>query len=133
MAQVDRGFLSADAVVSLPLHPTQLYSVIDGLLLCFLTAAYFRVRSSDGSVVTLALLSYPITRFLIERLRGDEMGQFGTSLTIAQWISLGMFACGIVLAIKRPPVLKSLQNEDSRPQPATGSSLASSSSQGSSG
>lgn len=133
MAQVDRGFLSADAVVSLPLHPTQLYSVIDGLLLCFLTAAYFRVRSSDGSVVTLALLSYPITRFLIERLRGDEMGQFGTSLTIAQWISLGMFACGIVLAIQRPPVLKRLQNGNSRPQPATGSSVAISSSQGSSG
>lgn len=103
MAQVDRGFLPADAATSLAIHPTQLYSVIDGLLLCFLTAAYFRVRTREGSVVTLALLTYPITRFLIERLRGDEMGQFGTSLTIAQWISLGMFATGIILAVKRPP------------------------------
>ncbi|HLQ44490.1 MAG TPA: prolipoprotein diacylglyceryl transferase family protein, partial [Planctomycetaceae bacterium] len=105
-AQVQRGFLPAEAAGSLPIHPTQLYSVIDGLLLCLLTLAYYPVRSRDGSVVTLGLLTYPITRFLIERLRGDEMGQFGTSLTIAQWISLAMLAGGIGLAITRPPLLK---------------------------
>lgn len=105
-AQVQRGFLEATASASLPIHPTQLYSVIDGVLLCLLTLAYYPVRARDGSVVTLALLTYPITRFLIERLRGDEMGQFGTSLTIAQWISLGMLVGGIALATLRPPVWK---------------------------
>jgi phosphatidylglycerol:prolipoprotein diacylglycerol transferase len=107
-SQMQRGFLPDDATVSLPLHPTQLYSVIDGVLLCLLTLAYYPVRARDGSVVTLALLTYPVTRFFIERLRGDELGQFGTSLTIAQWISLVMLAGGIGLAIWRPPVLKSL-------------------------
>ena len=105
-AQVQRGFLPMDAAASLPIHPTQLYSVIDGILLCLLTLAYYPVRSRDGSVITLALLTYPITRFLIERLRGDEMGQFGTQLTIAQWISLGMLAGGIALATIRPPLWK---------------------------
>lgn len=104
-AQVQRGFLSSDAAVSLPLHPTQLYSVIDGVLLCLLTLAYYPIRARDGSVVTLALLTYPVTRFFIERLRGDEMGQFGTSLTIAQWISLAMLAGGFALATIRPPTL----------------------------
>ncbi len=103
IAQLERGFLPADAASSLPIHPTQLYSVLDGLLLCWLTWAYYPLRARDGSVVTLALLTYPITRFLIERLRGDEMGQFGTSLTIAQWISLLMLAGGIGLATIRPP------------------------------
>lgn len=105
-AQLQRGFLPDDAAASLPIHPTQLYSVIDGVLLCLLTLAYYPIRTRDGSVVTLALLTYPVTRFFIERLRGDEMGQFGTSLTIAQWISLAMFAGGIGLATMRPPLLR---------------------------
>lgn len=104
-AQFQRGFLPPDATASLPIHPTQLYSVIDGVLLCLLTLAYYPIRARDGSVVTLALLTYPITRFFVERLRGDEMGQFGTSLTIAQWISLAMLAGGIALAMVRPPTL----------------------------
>ncbi len=105
-AQLQRGFLPDDAAASLPIHPTQLYSVIDGVLLCLLTLAYYPIRARDGSVVTLALLTYPVTRFFIERLRGDEMGQFGTSLTIAQWISLAMLAGGIGLATIRPPLLR---------------------------
>lgn len=104
--QVQRGFLPDDAAASLPIHPTQLYSVIDGVLLCLLTLAYYPIRARDGSVVTLALLTYPVTRFFIERLRGDEMGQFGTSLTIAQWISLAMLAGGIGLATLRTPLLR---------------------------
>lgn len=108
-AQVQRGFLPEDAIASLPIHPTQLYSVIDGVLLCLLTLAYYPIRARDGSVLTLALLTYPVTRFFIERLRGDEMGQFGTSLTIAQWISLAMLASGIGLAMLRPPLLRRSQ------------------------
>ena len=104
-AQMQRGFLPADATTSLPIHPTQLYSVVDGVLLCLLTLAYYPIRARDGSVVTLALLTYPVSRFFIERLRGDEMGMFGTSLTSAQWISLTMLAGGIALATLRAPLL----------------------------
>ncbi|MFM9961562.1 MAG: prolipoprotein diacylglyceryl transferase [Planctomycetaceae bacterium] len=104
-AQMQRGFLPLDATASLPIHPTQLYSVIDGALLCLLTLAYYPLRARDGSVVTLALLTYPVSRFFIERLRGDEMGMFGSLLTSAQWISLTMLAGGIALATLRPPLL----------------------------
>ena len=58
---------------------------------------YGRVAVMVGAVVALALVLYPITRATIELLRGDELGQFGTSLTIAQWVSLGIFAGGLVL------------------------------------
>jgi phosphatidylglycerol:prolipoprotein diacylglycerol transferase len=80
----------------LPLHPTQLYSTLDALVLAFLTARYFRVRPANGAVLAVGWLTYPITRFLMEFLRGDELGQFHTSLTIAQWVSMGMFVSGVI-------------------------------------
>ena len=44
----------------------------------------------------MGMLTYPITRFSLEYLRGDEMGQFGTSFTISQWVSVGLFCGGLV-------------------------------------
>jgi phosphatidylglycerol:prolipoprotein diacylglycerol transferase len=37
-----------------------------------------------------------VTRFTVEFLRGDEIGRFGTSLTISQWVSLLMFFGAVV-------------------------------------
>jgi phosphatidylglycerol:prolipoprotein diacylglycerol transferase len=96
MALVERGFVGAAENVSLYLHPSQIYSSLNALLLAFLTHTYFRHRHKDGSVLTLTLLTYPVTRFLIEFLRGDELGKFNTSLTISQWVSLGLFSFGLV-------------------------------------
>ena len=96
-ALVNRGFLDPDASVSLPLHPTQLYSSFNAFVLAFVTATYFKRRSYDGAVVTLALIAYPISRFVIEILRGDEIGRFGTGLTISQCVSLAVLAFGIGL------------------------------------
>ena len=47
----------------------------------------------------LGWIAYPINRFMIEFLRSDEGGQFGTSLTIAQWVSLGLLATGIAFCL----------------------------------
>ena len=93
---VSRGFLERGQ--TLPLHPTQIYSTITAFLLAAATSLYFWRRSRDGSVLALGLVGYAIGRFVVEFLRGDELGQFGTSLTISQWISLGMFAAGLGLA-----------------------------------
>ena len=95
-ALMDRGFLPPDAVWTFPLHPTQIYSSINAFILMAVTAAYFHTRPKPGSVVALGGLLYPVSRFTIEFLRGDEMGQFGTSLTISQWYCIAMFAVGLV-------------------------------------
>lgn len=87
-ALVARGFLPPDATASLPLHPTQLYSVINALILAGITAAYFRYRPRNGAVLAVGFIIYPITRIIIELLRGDELGQFGTGLTISQLFSI---------------------------------------------
>jgi phosphatidylglycerol---prolipoprotein diacylglyceryl transferase len=95
-ALMSAGFLPPDATWTFPLHPTQLYSALNALVLAALTAAYFRTRPKPGSVAALGCLLYPVSRFLIEFLRGDEMGQFGTALTISQWYCIGLFGVGLV-------------------------------------
>lgn len=94
-ALVVRGLLDENAACSLPLHPSQLYDATSALLLALFTWAYYPYRRWNGEVVALGWIAYPINRFLIEFLRSDEPGQFGTSLTIAQWVSMGLFAGGI--------------------------------------
>lgn len=96
IALVRRGFVAADNTLVFALHPSQLYSSLNALILSVLTAAYFRYRHRDGAVLALGMLAYPVTRFVIEYLRGDEMGQFNTNFTISQWISIGLFSAGLV-------------------------------------
>ena len=59
------------------------------LVLLALLSAYYPLRRRDGEVVGLLMLTYPITRFLIEQLRNDE-ASFFAGMTIAQVISLGL-------------------------------------------
>jgi phosphatidylglycerol:prolipoprotein diacylglycerol transferase len=108
MSLVLRGYLGADQGSSLLLHPTQLYSSINALILFFLTSTYFYYRPRNGSVMALAGLTYAITRFTIEFLRDDEPGQFGTMLTISQWLSIVMFVFALAFAawLSRQPLLR---------------------------
>ncbi len=80
---------------SLPTHPTQLYSALDGLILCLLLERYYPIRRRDGEVMALLMLTYPITRFLIEWLRNDE-GAIVAGMTISQLISILVLLVGVV-------------------------------------
>ena len=73
---------------STPVHPSQVYDTINGLILCAFLLVYAPFRYRDGEVLALALTLYPITRFLIERIRTDEPPIFGTGMTISQNVSL---------------------------------------------
>ena len=97
-ALVKNGFLMPDALQTMSLHPTQIYSSINGVILTVITIAYYRYRKGDGSVIALALMLYPISRIGLEILRNDELGQLGTGLTISQFVSLGVLVAGIVLS-----------------------------------
>jgi len=91
--QVNQGLISQDALYSLPVHPTQLYSAFDSLVLLLLLSAFYPLRRRDGEVMGLLMLAYPVTRFLIEYLRNDEPAFFG-GMTIAQNISVLFFLGG---------------------------------------
>jgi phosphatidylglycerol:prolipoprotein diacylglycerol transferase len=89
----------ASTARGLPVHPAQLYSLIDALLLCFLLLAYEPYRRRDGELTALVLTIHPVTRFLLEIIRIDEASVFNTGLSISQNISVGIFAGGILLWI----------------------------------
>ncbi len=95
-AQVSRGFIAEDALTSLPLHPTQIYSSVNAFLLATVLVLYLRHRPYNGSALAIGWIMYPIARFIIEILRNDEMGLFGTKFTISQQISIGLFVTGII-------------------------------------
>jgi len=88
----DRGAvrirISALPERSRPAHPAQLYAAVGVGLLCWLLWSYYPFRRRDGEVFALLLTLYPVMRFLEETIRVDEPGQFRTSFSIAQWISL---------------------------------------------
>ena len=93
-----RGFLHPDASSTFGVHPSQIYSSFNGLVLCLVTSAIFRNSRRHGQTLAIALVAYPVTRFLLEILRGDEMGQFGTGLTISQCFSLMLLTIGIAFS-----------------------------------
>jgi phosphatidylglycerol:prolipoprotein diacylglycerol transferase len=82
---------------SRPVHPTQLYSAIDGGILGWLLWSFFPYRRRDGEAIALLLTIHPITRFLLEIIRTDEPLVRGTGMTISQNVSLGLLACGAAL------------------------------------
>jgi len=53
------------------------------------------------------LVLYPLSRLLEEVIRSDELGIWGTPLTISQWISVGLLAAGVGLwlVLRSRPVL----------------------------
>lgn len=79
-------------------YPVQLYEAAFNLgLYGLLTWFYLRRGSRNfGSVMALYLLTYPVERFLIEYLRGDERMKVG-QIDMAQVVSLSLFAAGLIL------------------------------------
>ncbi|MCE5268092.1 MAG: prolipoprotein diacylglyceryl transferase [Planctomycetaceae bacterium] len=90
---------------SLPVHPTQIYSTIDGLLLCLVLLCYSPFRRRNGEVFALMMSIYPVTRFIIESLRSDEAAVLWTRMTISQNVSLLLLvvAAALWLYILRQP------------------------------
>lgn len=71
-----------------PVKPTQILGALGGLLLCVVLCAASRFTRRDGMLMFSGFAGYAVMRFGMEMLRNDEPGQFGTSLTISQWVSI---------------------------------------------
>ena len=80
---------------SLKVHPTQIYSSINAGLIFLFLWSFFPYRQRSGQVLAILLMIYPISRTILEFIRTDELGIWGTPFTISQWVSLLIFLIGL--------------------------------------
>ncbi len=118
---VEMKMLDPNAAWTMPIHPTQIYSSLDGFVEAAILSWFFWRRRRDGEVLALSCVMYSTSRFLMEFLRGDSPGVFGTPLTISQVYSLGMFAAGfslwVWLSLRQPPLPIATANSVPAQQP----------------
>lgn len=79
---------------SVHVHPSQIYDVINVMLLSFMLNAVFYRRKRHGIVFGLMWLLYPITRIVLETIRADNPLDTA-GLTISQGVSV----LGLVFAV----------------------------------
>ena len=89
---------------SLAVHPAQIYSSLNALLICGLCLAFLTVRHSTGQVFALMLILYSVGRFTLETLRVepavplfDIPGTLGWNLSFSMWTAFFTFAAGAAL------------------------------------
>jgi phosphatidylglycerol:prolipoprotein diacylglycerol transferase len=88
------GVIARDAASTIALHPTQIYSSAAAFVLAGILAWYFRRRPFDGAVMCLTSILYPVSRYVLETLRGDiDPGALG--LKDAQVFSIVLTMTGI--------------------------------------
>lgn len=88
--QLDQHLIAQGAQRSMPVHPTQLYSIV-GLLLIFAAMRYaYKRQKHPGAVALLYPLLYGAMRFVVECFRGDYARPL-LGMTASQVIALAMF------------------------------------------
>jgi phosphatidylglycerol:prolipoprotein diacylglycerol transferase len=98
----------------LAVHPSQLYSSANALLLCFILYLFWRKslttagsgktpkrHTTPGSVTALMLILYGLTRFLLEFIRDDNPYELAF-LTISQILGIVMIISGTALLVLLP-------------------------------
>ncbi len=89
-----------------PVWATQVISsMMAALMFVLLLILERKLRSSeihiDGILMLCGFIAYAVLRIVLEWVRVDEAGQFGTSLSISQWVSiLVIIACIVALVFR---------------------------------
>ncbi|TIH12174.1 prolipoprotein diacylglyceryl transferase [Marinifilum sp. JC120] len=79
-----------------PLHPTQLYHSLAGLITFLILLVAGNYIHTEGRITGLFLVLFSMFRFIIEFFRADYRGELGP-LSMTQFITLVFFAIGIYL------------------------------------
>lgn len=99
-----QGLISHNALLSLPVHPTQLYESLAGLVICVILLVIFRkFQRHIGVTFASFLMLYGVFRFLVEFIRGDLGRGIYAGLSTSQW--LAVFTVGWAIWIVRRSLL----------------------------
>jgi len=108
---------------SLPVQPSQIYGILNALLISWLLSVMFYRRARHGIVFGWMLVFKGVTRFLLEAIRQDNPLDVA-NLTLSQSVSLGMilFAAAYFVVIYRlplnSPAARPFVYEEDEPRPA---------------
>lgn len=104
---INHGLVSDGALLSLPIHPAQLYEALVGVALFIILSMIWagKERFDDkgkphepkhGFIIAYAGMLYAIGRFWVESLRGDNKS-FITGISYSQWVSVGLFVVSVIM------------------------------------
>jgi len=102
----------ANPVAGIPVHPSPIYESLASLLIAIIIYAALRKNVRTGVATMLWFMLYPLARFLLEFLRGDEVRGFvfrgeSVSVSTSQFIGLIIFSVALgvmVWLFRRPPL-----------------------------
>jgi len=89
-----------------PVWATQIISSLVAATMLFVLLMLERilrrsVRSPDGVLMLCGFIAYAVLRIILEWVRVDEAGQFGTALSISQWVSVVVILASVVALVVR--------------------------------
>jgi phosphatidylglycerol:prolipoprotein diacylglycerol transferase len=83
-----------------PLHPAQVYSSLNGLLIFLVLVGLKRIKRFEGQIFWTYVLLYGVTRFALEYFREDERGMFIQGMfSTSQLFGLIMVVIAIAIMI----------------------------------
>lgn len=99
-AHVAAGLIPAGASASAPVHPLQLYLLVNALLVFLVVSAiWWRWRDRPGLTLAFYLIIYGAARFPWEFLRDPAAGGATGLLSTSQWMCLTLVIAGIALLV----------------------------------
>jgi len=115
--QLHEKLITADALKSLPVHPTQIYESINGIVLLGMLFLVRKYRKFSGEMFVAFFMGYAPLRYIVETLRADEQRGNVGPLTTSQFIGVVTFFAGAALLVylyqqyrKDPPALRLWEN-----------------------
>lgn len=88
---------------NIPLHPTQLYDFLSGLILFLILILIKKKKGFEGQIFLWFLILHSTSRLIVERFRGDYRGLIpGTEMSVTQLITLLILLFSVItLFIKK--------------------------------
>lgn len=95
------------AIPNFPLHPTQLYSFLSGMIIFAVLMIINSKRRYEGQVFLWFLILHSTARLFIEQFRFDARGSvFNDTLTMTQLVALVILFAAVIMLFWRRSVLK---------------------------